>query len=141
MCRPKTAFFCIKVPFLFRKRPSCSEQLGTKNSLRYNFWAGTVLGHQGSRRRDIPDPSRETSQTKTLCKAPFGAKSLFDSFGPREQRSPKSLLHHPNPLLHRCNPILHQCKRPLARGVQKTFCTLSFPFWAISQVLSFPTLV
>ena len=27
-----------------------------------------------------------------------GAKGLFDSFGPREQRSPRSLLHHPNPL-------------------------------------------
>ena len=42
-------------------------------------------------------------------------------------RSSKSLLHHPNPLLHRCNPISHQCKRPLARGVQKTFGTLSSP--------------
>ena len=50
-----------------------------------------------------------------------GAKGLFDSFGPREQRSPKCLLHHPNPLLHRCNPISHQCKRPLAHRVQKTF--------------------
>ena len=54
-----------------------------------------------------------------------GCKMSFWLFGPREQRSPKSLLHHPNPLLHRCNPISHQCKRPLARGVQKTFCTLS----------------
>ena len=54
-----------------------------------------------------------------------GAKGPFDSFGPREQRSPKSLLHLPNPLLRQCSPISHQCKRPLARGVQKTFCTLS----------------
>ena len=46
-------------------------------------------------------------------------------FGPREQRSPKSLLHHLNPVLHRCNPLLHQCKRILAPWVQKTFCTLS----------------
>ena len=43
----------------------------------------------------------------------------MSGLGPREQRSPKSLLHHPNPCLHRCNPISHQCKRPLARGVQK----------------------
>ena len=45
--------------------------------------------------------------------------------GPREQRSPKSLLHHQNPVLHRCNSLLHQCKRSLAPLVQKTFCTLS----------------
>ena len=32
------------------------------------------------------------------------------SFGHREQRSPKSVLHHPNPLSHGCNPILHHCK-------------------------------
>ena len=48
-----------------------------------------------------------------------GAKGLLDSFGPRdgpcrEQRSPKSLLHHPNPLLHRCNPISHQRFRKLS---------------------------
>ena len=46
-------------------------------------------------------------------------------FGPREQRSPKSLLHHRNPVLHRCNSLLHQCKRTLAPLAQKTFCTLS----------------
>ena len=33
------------------------------------------------------------------------------SFGPREQRSPKSLLHHPKLLLHRCKMGLHRCKR------------------------------
>ena len=46
-------------------------------------------------------------------------------FGPREQRSPKGLLHLPKAVLHRCNPILHQCKRLFARWVQKTFCPLS----------------
>ena len=46
-------------------------------------------------------------------------------FGPKEQRSPKSLLHHQNPVLHRCNSLLHQCKRTLAPLAQKTFCTLS----------------
>ena len=66
-------------------------------------------------------PKRESLQ-KWLGE---GARGLVDSFEPRDQRSPESLLHHPNPLLHRCNPISHQCKRPLARGVQKTFCTLS----------------
>ena len=29
------------------------------------------------------------------------------SFGPREQRSRKGLLHLPKPVLHQCNPILH----------------------------------
>ena len=33
------------------------------------------------------------------------------SFGPREQRSPKSLLHHPKPLLHRCKMGFGWCKR------------------------------
>ena len=46
-------------------------------------------------------------------------------FGPREQRSPKSLLHHQNPVLHRCNSLLRQCKRTLAPLAQKSFCTLS----------------
>ena len=52
-------------------------------------------------------------------------------FGPGEQRSPKSLLHHPNPVLHLCNSLLHQCKRTLALWAQKTFCTLSKPLWAL----------
>ena len=33
------------------------------------------------------------------------------SFGAREQRSPKSLLHHPKPLLHRCKMGFGWCKR------------------------------
>ena len=67
-------------------------------------------------------------------------------FGPREQRSPKSLLHHPNPVLHRCNSLLHQCKRPLAPLVRNTFCTLSQPrlgnfyFRALSQALGVASL-
>ena len=45
------------------------------------------------------------------------------SFGPREQRSPKSLLHHPKLLLHWCKKGLHRCKGLCAPWVQKTFCT------------------
>ena len=33
------------------------------------------------------------------------------SFGPREQRSPKSLLHHPKLLLHQCQMRFGWCKR------------------------------
>ena len=33
------------------------------------------------------------------------------SFGPREQRSPKSLLHRCNPILHRCKSSFGWCKR------------------------------
>ena len=33
------------------------------------------------------------------------------SFGPREQRSPKSLLHRCNPILHRCKSSFRWCKR------------------------------
>ena len=68
------------------------------------------------------------------------------SFGPREQKSPKSLLHHPNPLLHRREMGLHRCRRRFARWVQKTCCTLSkpllgsFSFRAVSQLRGFPTL-
>ena len=46
------------------------------------------------------------------------------SFGPREQRSPKSLLHHLNPVLHRCNSLLHQCKRTLPPGPKRPFAPL-----------------
>ena len=66
------------------------------------------------------------------------------SFGPREQRSPKSLFHHPKLLLHRRKMGLHRCKRLCAPWVQKTFCTLPeallgiFPFRSISQARSFP---
>ena len=56
------------------------------------------------------------------------------SFGPREQRSPKSLLHHPKPLLHWCNPISDQCnagsKRPVAPS--------PIHFWRSSLFGQFP---
>ena len=32
------------------------------------------------------------------------------SLGPKEPKSPKSLLHYPKPVLQGCNPSLHQCK-------------------------------
>ena len=68
-----------------------------------------------------------------------GAKGLFLTLlGPREQMSPKSLLHHPNPFLHRCNPISHQCKRPLARGVQRRFAPSPNHFWKLSLFGQFP---
>ena len=90
-------------------------------------------------------PKRESLQ-KWLGE---GAKGLFDSFGPTEQRSPKSLLHHRNPLLHRCNPISHQCKKLLLAGSKRPFAPSpnhfrelrTVTFRAISQVRSFPSLV
>ena len=68
----------------------------------------------------LPKKGKSPKVVRGGCK-----RSFLTPFRPREQRSLKSLLHHPNRLLHRCNPISHQCKRPLARGVQKTCCTLS----------------
>ena len=53
-------------------------------------------------------------------------------FGPREQRSPKSLLHHQNRVLHRCNSLLHQCKRTLALGAKKTLAPSPNHFWEFS---------
>ena len=41
-----------------------------KNNLKIKFSGRIFMGHQGPTRRDIPDPSPGTSQTKTLCKAP-----------------------------------------------------------------------
>ena len=41
-----------------------------------------------------PATSKVPKVDRTGCKR---------SLGPREQRSPKSLLHHLNPVLHRCN--------------------------------------
>ena len=52
-----------------------------------------------------------------------GAKGLFDSFGLKEQRSPKSLLHHPNPRLHLCNPISHHRCKPHFAPVQEASCS------------------
>ena len=57
------------------------------------------------------------------------------SFEPREQRSPKSLLHHPRLLLHRCNPILHRCKSLcVVPGSKRPFAPS--PFSVISQARS-----
>ena len=68
------------------------------------------------------------------------------SFGTREQRSPKSLLHHPNLLLHRCKMGLHRCKRLCAPwGSKRPFAPSPkallgiFPVRPISQARSFPT--
>ena len=38
---------------------------------KIQFLGWIFLGHQGSRRRDIPEPGRGMSRTKTLCKAHF----------------------------------------------------------------------
>ena len=46
-------------------------------------------------------PGKWRKKGKSPPKVVRGAKGLFDSFGPREQRSPKSLVQHqnwPNPL-------------------------------------------
>ena len=48
-------------------------------------------------------------------------------FGPRGQRSPKSLLHHLNPVLHRCNSLLHQCKRTLLPRSKRPFAPSPIP--------------
>ena len=67
-------------------------------------------------------------------------------FGPREQRSPKSLLRQPKLLLHRCEMGLHRCKRlfgdlcslgpkNLLHPPLSTFG--NFPFRSISQAPSF----
>ena len=60
------------------------------------------------------------------------------SFGPREQRSPKSLLHHPKPLLHRCNPISHQCKRVFACWPRGPVASFHNHILKISLVGQFP---
>ena len=48
-----------------------------KSSPKIKLLCRIVLGHQGPRRRDIPDPGPGMSWTRTLCKAPFsGALSV-----------------------------------------------------------------
>ena len=64
------------------------------------------------------------------------------SFGPREQRSPKSRLHNPRPSLCRCKPILHRCKGLLLLGsndlLHPSLTTFwNFPFQTISMVHGF----
>ena len=43
----------------------------TLKFLKINFLGRIFLGHQGPRRRDIPDPGPGMPQTKTLCKSRF----------------------------------------------------------------------
>ena len=73
------------------------------------------------------------------------------SFGPREQRSPKSLLHHPKLLfLHRCQmgvlggglfgDLCSLRPKDLLHPPLSTFGRL-FPFRSISQARSVPTIV
>ena len=99
------------------------------------FFLSLLLGSQGPGK--LPEKRKSPKVVMGGCKR---------SFGPREQKSPNSLLHHSNPVLHRCKMGLHRCKFRFARWVQKTCCTLSepllgtFSFRAISQVRGFPTL-
>ena len=67
-----------------------------------------------------PDSGKPPKVVRRGCKRSFGA---------REQKSQKGLLHHQNLVLHRCNPAFHRCKRDLARLHPKAFCTLSQPLW------------
>ena len=67
-----------------------------------------------------------------------GRRGCKRSFGPTEQRSPKSPLHHPKPLLHQCNPISRQRQRLFARWLQKTCCTLSTTFGSFPFSGTFP---
>ena len=103
-----------------------------KNVFRMNFaiisewsWEAVDLGNC---------PKRESLQ-KWLGE---GAKGLFDSSRPREQRSPKSLLHHPNPLLHRCNPISHQWRGLLLAGSKRPFAPSPNHFRELSVFGQFP---
>ena len=71
------------------------------------------------------------------------------SFGPREQRSSKRLLHHPKPLVESFAPVQPRfvpVQEVFCSPDAKTCCTLSFPLWeilpyrAISLVRGFPML-
>ena len=57
------------------------------------------------------------------------------SFGSREQRSPKSLLHHPKLLLHRCKMgfwvVQKTFRRPLLPGSKRPFAPSPKHFWGI----------
>ena len=83
-----------------------------------------------------PDSGKSPKVVRRGCKR---------SFGTREQKFQKGLLHHQNLVLLRCNPAFNRCKRDLARLHPKAFCTLSQPLWGdfldpvICQDHSFPT--
>ena len=55
------------------------------------------LGSRGPGK--LPEKRKSPKVVRGGCKS---------SFRPREQKSPKSLLHHPNPLLHWCDMGLHR---------------------------------
>ena len=52
-------------------------------------------------------PKGSATGARNLKSAQNGLERVQRSFGPRAQRSPKSLLHHQNSILHRCNSLLH----------------------------------
>ena len=86
---------------------------------RGSYWKGALtLGCCGSGK--WPDSGKSPKVVRRGCKRSFGA---------REQKSQKGLLHHQNLVLHQCNPAFHGCKRDLARLRPKAFCTLSQPLW------------
>ena len=98
-----------------RNRPTLPLRLPSRTPEIAQFQrqgsAGVDLGSHGPGK--LPEKRKSPKVVRGGCKR---------SFGPREQKSPKSLLHHSNPLLQRCKIGLHQCKRHFACWVQKTFC-------------------
>ena len=50
-------------------------------------------------------------------------------FEPREQKSPKSLLHHPHPVLHRRIPIYTGAQHSSLSGLKRPFARSPNHFW------------
>ena len=93
------------------------RSLNTKRTLTYPRQIEKRTLHD---RKGVPLPTRALQESGSCGPAKLTEKGKFPkvlrggckrSFGPREQRSPKSLLRHPNLILHRCKSSFGWCKR------------------------------
>ena len=67
-----------------------------------------------------------------------GCKGLFDSFGPREQRSPKSLLHHQTLFCTGATPFRTSARGLLLAGSKRPFAASANHFRELSLFGQFP---
>ena len=77
--------------------PAKQQRIGEeeRQKLEHDYSFEMSVRSRGRGPGKLPKKGKSPKVVRGGCKI---FKGLFDSLWPREQRSPKSLLHHPNPL-------------------------------------------